>query len=136
VPIPDDDRFEEYLKQFRPLTPDPLTAMVPPRTSRRRIKFGAWAMAAASIVAAGFFVLYPSGKSGQTPDAETIARIKQLPESQPLTIGRANELLTAAPSLKAAVDNVAAQALQSRGSSLPENKQSALVALGKEKAKL
>jgi hypothetical protein len=44
--------------------------------------------------------------------------------------------LTAAPSLKAAVDNVAAQALQSRGSSLPENKQSALVALGKEKAKL
>lgn len=136
MPIPDDDRFEQYLKQFRPLVPGPLPATIQSRRQRRWLTFGAWAIAAALLVMAAFLVMHPRHKPGSSPGAETLAQIERAPESQPLTLGRAHELLTSAPSLKSAVDHVATQALQSRGIPLPENRQSALMVLGKEKTKL
>jgi hypothetical protein len=136
MPIPDDDdQFERYLKQFRPLAPEPLPVVQWHRSTRARA-LGLCALAAAIGVAA-FAVLYPSINSGHLPTGkEGVSAVDPSPQVQRLTIGAANALLADAPSLKVALDGVAAQELKSQGIPLVNGKQSALTALGKEKTKL
>jgi hypothetical protein len=136
VPVPDDERFEQYLKQFRPLAPEPLPAVEWSRGTRRWLVCGALAAAAAVVVAA-VLVLYPRPQSDHSPgESESVARVEQPPKFQPLTIGSANAFLASAPSFKAAVAGVAAQAFQSQGTQLSEGTQSALAVFSKEKTKL
>jgi hypothetical protein len=137
VALSEDERFEQYLKKFQPLAPEPLPDVEMARGTRRSLVLGAWAAAAAMVVVAAVLLLHPLPKSGYPPHgAESTTRVEPLANSQALTIGAANTLLAHAPSAKAAVDGVAAQAFQSHSISLSEGRQSALAVLSKEKTKL
>jgi hypothetical protein len=133
VPIPKDERFEQYLKKFRPLAPAPLPVTERIRKSRAWL-VPAWATVAA--VAAVLLLLHPRPKSVPLPDdTKTVVRVESL-HPQLLTIAAANALLARVPSVKAAVDGVAAQAFQSQCIPSSPGMQSALAVLSKEKIKL
>ena len=119
----DDQQFEEYLKQFRPLAPESLQIGNHGRTTRRRAVFAAWAAATAVLIAA-VIMMWPRSKPTYLGEGtRSLAELEQLTNSQPLTIGSANVLLANAPSVKAAVDLVA---FQPRTTQLPKGTQSAL----------
>lgn len=137
MPIPDDEKLEEYLKKFQPLAAEPLPATERLSTTRRWSVLGAWAAAAAIVVVAAVLILHPRPQPRQSLDGiQRVTRVEPLPKPQPLTLGTANMLLARAPSAKAAVDGVAAQAFQFQSIPLSEGTQSALAVLGKEKTKL
>jgi preprotein translocase subunit SecG len=136
MPIPEDERFEQYLKKFQPLAPEPLPALKAARGTRRWLALGAFAVALAAVLVV-VLLLHPHPKSGLSPDGgESKARVEAFTTEQPLTIGTANALLARATSAKAAVDDIAAQALQVQSIPSSEHMQSALAALSKEKTKL
>jgi hypothetical protein len=131
VPVRDDEQFEKYLKQFRPVAPEALAVKEQGRATRRPL---AWAAVAAAILAAVMvswrFYQHPS------PVREPGAggpNVEWLVNPQPLTIRSANALLAGAPSFKAAVESVAFRP-QSRP--LSEGRHSALAVLSKEENKL
>ncbi len=131
---PDDERFERYLKQFRPLPPESLQTEKHRRATRRPFALAAGAAAAAAILVAAVLTMSPRRKPAHSPDGtEDLAGVQQLTNPQPLTIGSASALLAHAPSFKAAVDLVA---FRSQATQLPKGARSALAVLSKENAKL
>jgi len=122
VPILDDEQFEQYLKEFRPLAPESLQIEKQPSRSRRRFGYLAWAAACAASLLLAFLVWH-------RPKPAPPANLPQLARSQPLTISRANALLVRAPSLKEAFDE---PSFQPEPNSKPEGEQSALAVLGTE----
>jgi hypothetical protein len=134
VPTPDDERFEAYLKQFRPLAPDPLPTEERGRASRRWSALRAWIAATAAILILGAISMHIRPNRVAAPNTATnVASAEQLVPLQPLTMRSANALLATAPSFKAAVDNMA---FRSQTLPVPKGKQSAVAVLGKEKIKL
>ena len=136
MPIPDDERFERYLRQFRPLAADPLPVE---RRNAATLRFWVYALSAAAVLGLLFALLFtmharrwPS-VSPQVRSPATSAGMEQLANSQPLTLERANDLLAHSPSYKAALDNVAFQRQRAK---LPEGSRSALDTLSKEDIKL
>lgn len=126
MPILDDEQFERYLKEFRPLDPESLRFEKRPSRTRRPFAWTVWAAAcAASLLLA--FLLWHRAKPAQPPSAP------QLAGSQSLTIGRANGLLVRAPSLKEAFNQLS---FQQHPAAQPAGKQSALAVLSKENIKL
>ncbi len=122
-----DDRFEAYLRQFRPLAVEPLRVETTKRAPRRSLALAAWAAAAAVILIALVLVLHPrTSRTLSNIGPEDLAGREQLADSQPLTIGSANALLTHAPSVKAALDRVP---FHPPSTQLPKGKQSALAVL-------
>lgn len=120
--ILDDEQFERYLREFRPLAPESLQVEKQKSKLRRPFVVMTWAVAcAASLILA--FVLWHRPRPAQP------ANIPQLAGSQSLTIGRANALLVHAPSLKEVFDGLS---FQPQPASQPEGKQSALTVLGKD----
>src|SRR6266436_3183 len=128
VPTFDDERFEAYLKQFRPCVPEPLPAVEPRHRARRVFILGAWATAAVAILVLG--ALTPHIHTNRIRGAETP---EHLQDSQPLTMRSANALMAKAPSFKTMVDDMA---FRSQTVPLPKGKRSAVAVLGKEKIKL
>ncbi len=128
----DDEKFESFLKQFRPREPEPLQTKKHGRAIRRPFVFAAWATVAASIVAAVLTIQFRP-KPTHPPDTENLTGVEQLSNQQPLTIGSANALLAQAPSVQAAVD---ALAFHSQTTRLSKGKHSALGVLSKENIKL
>lgn len=134
MPSPDDERLESYLRQFRLVAPPPLPAEMPSRPRRN------WLLAAASLAAAAIVLIVAafnlqvrSDRPSATPGASLGASAERVENPKPLTLRRANALLAAAPSFKAAIDEVSSQPLIV----LPAHgKTSALVVLSKEKSKL
>ena len=126
MPNLDDEQFEQYLKGFRPLAAESLCIEKQPSLARRRFAFLGWATACAATFLLAF-LLWHRPKPPQSPSAPQLAR------SQSLTIGRANDLLVHAPSLKEAFDDLS---FQPQAASQPEGKQSALAVLSKEDFKL
>ena len=125
MPILDDQQFESYLKEFRPLAPESLQVEKQPSKARRPFVLMMWAATcAASLLLA--FVLWHRPKPAQPANAP------QLAGSQSLTIGRANALLVHAPSLKEAFDELS---FQPQPASQPQGKQSALAVLSKDSFK-
>ena len=119
MPILDDQQFEQYLKEFRPLAPESLQMAKQPSPVRRRLTYLGWAAAcAASLLLA--FLLWHRPK----PSPPAIA--PQLARSPSLTIGHANALLVHAPSLKEAFDDLS---FHPQPASQPEGKQSAFAVL-------
>jgi hypothetical protein len=145
VPTPDfdneafdnknDDRFEVYLKQFLPLAIEPLRIDTPGRDARRPLTLAAWAAAAAVVILiASVLMLYPgAGRTDSSASPGNSADGDRLPDSQPLTLGSANALLTRSPSVKAALDGVP---FHPPSTQLPKGKQSALAVLSEDKDKL
>jgi hypothetical protein len=128
---PDEERFETYLKQFRPLAPDELLvnemSLVPHRHFGLTIR-AAGVVAIVILAAAGLRIL--NHRRAQE-SYHTVA--VELPASAPLTMRRANGLLATAPSYKAVMNELT---FSLKSSPVPKDKQSALTVLGKEKIKL
>ena len=133
MPIPDDEQFERYLRQFKPLAADPL-----PVAGRRPALAHFWlcfvpTAAAIAVLLVLFFTLRGRSKPVLAPQAKSPAGSEELATSQPLTLQQANELLAHAPSFTAALDDVAFQRQRRK---LPQGSLSALAALSKEDIKL
>jgi hypothetical protein len=129
VPTPDDEQFETYLKQFRPLLPDAL-----PTTTRERALPRSWTFAILGAGVAAVLILgvigirmIPSRVSGN-PQPVSVAS-----PMQPLTMRDANSLLATAPSYKTVLNEMA---FHPRPSTVPNDQQSAVAVLSKEKIKL
>jgi hypothetical protein len=134
VPTLDDERFEAYLKQFRPLVPEPLPMVEPSHRARRMFAPGAWAAAAVAVLVLVALTLHI--RTNRAPVTETIGNVgnpEHLQDSQPLTMRSANALMAKTPSFKAMVDDMA---FRSRPVPLPKGKRSAVAVLRKEKIKL
>jgi hypothetical protein len=131
VPTLDDERFEKYLKQFRPIVPDALPLRQEGKESwRRHSALRKWAIGVAAIVIislVGFYI--GKDRMAHKPSPASV----QVDLTQPLTMRDANALLSSASSYKAAVDNLA---FRSQGAMIPKDKQSAFAVLAKEKIKL
>ena len=125
MPILDDEQFESYLKEFRPLAPAALEIEKQPRKARRPFVPMVWAGACATSLLLAFFWWH-------RPRPTQPANTPQLARSQSLTIGRANSLLVHAPSLKEAFDDLS---FQPRPASQPQGKKSALAVLSKDNFK-
>jgi len=137
MPAQDDERFETYLKQFRPIVPDALPLTAHSQVSRRPAVVRLWIAGVAALVIIGVVAFHIASSDGthhhhvlQHRNAISVHVV--LPE-RPLTIRDVNALLTAAPSYKSVVDSIA---FRNQGSNVPQDKQSALAVLSQEKIKL
>src|SRR5690242_4024904 len=95
IPVPtlDDERFKAYLKQFRPLVPEPLPGVERGHGARRKFILGSWAAAAAVVVVLGAVTFHIRVKNARV--AEPIGNagsLEHLQQSQPLTMRSANAL--------------------------------------------
>lgn len=136
MPSPDDERFEAYLKQFRPLSPEPLPAEELARSSRRAFIFGGGVAVAAVVLTVVLGMIALRSRPRQITGASTSGSeppTAHLVATQPFTLRSANALLAAAPSFKAAVDDLA---FHSQTITLPNGKQSTVAVLSEEKTKL
>ena len=133
MPIRDDEQFENYLKEFRPVMPEPLTVKEEVRTKRRPLVLAAWAAVAVILVIVMLSIRFYQRPSPMQEAGTSSPRVEPLNGPQPLTIASANELLAQAPSFKAAVESVV---FQPGAEPVAEGKHSALALLSKEKIKL
>jgi len=135
VPTLDDEQFERFLKEFRPLpAPESLQLKKHPRAVRRPFVLTAWAAACTAVLVLALPWLPHRFKPTQPPGASGSGAIAPpLTNSQSLTIGRANAILADAPPFKEAVDRLS---FQHQPVPQSEGKQSVLNALGKENFKL
>lgn len=133
MPTLDDERFEAYLKQFRPVVPEPLPTVGSGHRARRR--FVLWAGAVAAVVVlAGAIALHIHTERVRVPETTGhLATPDRLMDGQPLTMRSANALMSKAPSFKALVDEMA---FRSQATPVSKGKCSAVAVLGKEKIKL
>ena len=132
MPTLDDERFERYLKQFQPLMPDGLPATTCERALPRHRIFAMWSAGAAAVIILGVigFHVIPSRVSRQPGNPLPIPVNSP---TQPLSMRDANSLLATAPSYKAVLNEMA---FHPQHSTVPEDKQSAVAVLSKEKIKL
>lgn len=129
---PFDEKFEVYLKQFRPLAPAPLPVENRVHAPRRWFVLAAWAATAAAVVAVAV-IAFHAWPGRIAPPVEGFAIADQFVKPQTLTIRTANALLATAPSFKDAIDGMA---FPPKPAPLPADKHSALAELSKEKIKL
>lgn len=101
----DDDKFEIYLKQFRPRAPEAFPVVTRGGHARRALALSVWAVTivlTAALLTTKWTarLLHSSARTGNwsAPQTENL---------HPLTIRTGNELLERAPSLKAAMDELA-----------------------------
>jgi hypothetical protein len=132
MPSFDDERFERYLKGFRPVAPLSLPIKGSGWRSRRARVMATLAVAAAILVVSAMMLRSRRGLI-EPRRAGALAAVEQLANAQPLTIRSANAVLAQAQSAKAAVDSLA---FQFQKMPIPEGQRSALAELGKETNKL
>ena len=134
MPILDEHQFERYLKEFRPVPSESLQVEKRRSAARRPFALMAWAAACAASLVLASLLLSHRAKPNQPSSASSgLAVAPQLPNTQSLTIGRANALLSHAPSFREAVDQLS---FQPQAAPPSKGKQSALSVLGKENIKL
>jgi hypothetical protein len=134
VQTPDDEQFELYLKRFDPVAPDPIPMLRITVASRRPFGLGTGLAAFAAILIVGIILVWHVRSSSRVVvsvrDAVSAERHAPL---EPLTMRTASAWLTAAPSFKTAIDDLA---FHSQSNPMPQDKQSAVAVLSKEKIKL
>lgn len=134
MPSPDDEKFGLYLKQFRPRGPEPLRVERSRAVWRHPFALAASVTAGALVVVlAGFGLHHHPNPNSAASAARNGAVVEQLSDTQALTLRSANALMATAPSLKAAVDDMA---FRSQTLSLAKGKLSAVAVLSKEKIRL
>lgn len=131
MPDLDNEKFELYLKQFRPLLPEALPVTEVTRQARHRLVLGIWAVGAAAAVIVG--VISFRSFYSRTPNVSNRPAIVEVVPNQPLTVRSADALLATAPSYKSLMDELA---FPRQSSMIPRGQQSALAVLSKEKIKL
>jgi hypothetical protein len=131
VQFDDDDRFEKYLRGFRPLDPVPLRIERSAPSSRSLRSVGV------CIAAAALFLItvgLARTLEWSRPQAHTVGIASEPPEqivgAEPLTAGSSTALLAASTSWKEAVDSIA---FRIPIVTLPKGYHSALTALSKER---
>ena len=129
---PDEERFEIYLKQFRPLMPDALPVNESRPVPRRHV-VPAFAVAAVALVIIGIASLRISHPPMVVDTNRSGSLQSPRPTPPPLTMHDANALLAKAPSYKALMNELA---LRPNTSTPVKQKRSAFAVLGKEKIKL
>lgn len=133
----DDEKFEKFLRQFRPRAPEPLLIEPLEHVGKRRMTFAVWAAAVAAMVVLAvvmFTIKHGFQEAGSPATVQNSAGgVEQITSQPPLTIASANAVLAQAPSVKAAVDQIAFKPESTR---LPKGKYSALAVLSEEKIKL
>ena len=137
MPIPEDERnekFENYLRRFRPVEAAPLSLPQSRPVWRRWFLIPATVGAVAAVLLIVFVPLRrpipPPAIGGIDHQAVDVQRSAQ---SQPLTISSARAFLAQSPSIKTALDGMA---FTKQATPLRPGEQSALNILGKEKTKL
>jgi len=131
VPNLDDEQFEKYLKQFRPLVPDLLPIEIR-HAPRRHLALAIWAVGAMAIGIIGVASLWIVNHR-ITSQSNHSALVK-LPTRTPLlTMRAANDLLVKAPSYKAVMNELA---FPPKSLTISNDQQSALAVLSEEKIKL
>ena len=133
MPIPDEERFEAHLKQFRPLAPEPLPVAGSVRPARGMLVLWAGAAAVVAIVAGIVALRVQTQRVGVAGTTNSPATPDLVADRGPLTMRSADALMVKAPSLKALVDDMA---FRPQIVPLPKGKLSAVGVLGKEKIKL
>ena len=134
--IPDDEQFELYLKRFDPIAPEPIPMLRIDVACRRRFGLATGLAAFAAILVVGIILVWHVRSSRRVVvpitarDAVSAERHAPL---EPLTMRTASAWLTAAPSFKTAIDDLA---FHSQSHPMPQDKQSAVAVLSKEKIKL
>ncbi len=134
MPALDDARFEQYLKQFRPVAIELLPAQTRQRAPRRSFIFVARAAAFACVLVGLGLALHFDAKtkqSGNRPESKTL--VENVSAQRPLTVGRVNTLLAESPSVKSVLDRLA---FHSQSTQQGNGKRSALDVLSEEKNKL
>jgi negative regulator of sigma E activity len=127
VPNLDDEQFESYLKQFRPLAAEPLETAMTRRVTRRSFALAALAAAAMVLLAVLVLTIHHRREQATLPQGtRTSTEVEQLRIPRPLTLGRANAWLAHAPSFRAALNGMA---FESQGTQQSTGTQSALAVL-------
>jgi hypothetical protein len=132
MPISDDEKFEGYLKEFRPVAAGPLQTEQNRVAAWRPVMVAAWISAFAAVVVLALLLSHRYKTTQPTENKADQAGIIQPAKPEALTLGRANSLLAHAESYKSAIDQVSSRS-QNVGQ---EGKTSALAVLGKENNKL
>ena len=136
MPNLDDDRFEIYLKKFRPLPPALLSVPAPAESraqGKHRSTKVLWTLAAAAAIVVALFLLRLPPKQTEVPaKTANLSGPAQLAPSQPLTLRAANQLLVNSASFEAALDSLEAE---SAATAIPKGKESALAVLSEENTK-
>ncbi len=134
MPSLDEDRFEIYLKEFRPLAPAPLPLDAPAKPTHSRSAVLAALLATAAAVTLAIVVLHHHPGSQVPPvSSNSNSSVVDLPAiSQPLTLGTANQLLVNSPSFEAALDSLGSE---SSSVAIPRGRESALAVLSEENLK-
>jgi len=129
-----DTDFEEYLKSFSPVAPLalPQTKNVRYRSIRVAAISGAIA-AGMAIVLTGVVVSHTRTVRGVERQSLGAASAKDQPPLPPLTVRSANGWLATAPSIGAALDDLA---FRSKNAPPPADKKSAIAVLREEKTSL
>ena len=127
MPMSEDERFESYLRNFRPLPPSP-----PPRrrTGGNVRRFLISAVSAAGILIAALLGFHFRARHHRFATSENVPKANSVPMAGPLTTGRANAALFRNSSVKAGLDEMA---FPVRSSQLTSGEVSALELLGEEK---
>lgn len=134
MPIPDVERFEAYLKRFRPIAAGPLPSVRHRRAAQRWFVFAGWAATTVAFLVMTMLVVRPHReRAPSTHTTQTLTAVDQVKNLPPLTLGRANELLAHAQSFRAVIDRLA---FQSQALPLAKGTHSALAILSKENIKL
>jgi hypothetical protein len=128
-----DDLFETHLKQFRPLPAEPLRVETLRPATRHSLAPAVWAAGAAALILIALVVAFQPRTALAPATPRGVESGEQFADSQPLTIGSANALLTHAPSVEAALDRAR---FHSPSTQLAKGKQSALAVLSEYKDKL
>ncbi|HTC96043.1 MAG TPA: hypothetical protein VK699_21555 [Terriglobales bacterium] len=127
----DDEKFENFLRQFQPRAPRHL--QIEEQAARREFALGLMAATAAAVIVLAVFIIVGRRSRTSAPDhVQNISTIKSSPEAQPLTLGKANDLLLHAPSISAAIDSLAGE---SQGMHIQKGMHSALAILAQENFK-
>ncbi len=129
---PDDEQFEFYLKRFEPIAPEPLQVKTAGRGPRPRFALYPQTAIAVAILVLALLIIHPRPSHHIIRD-QRVEATGQRVSVGPLTLRSANALLAAAPSIKAAVDEMAFSA---QIMPLPKGTTSAIAVLSKEKIKL
>lgn len=132
MPQNDHEKFEHFLKQFRPQPPGRLPIGKQQRAAKPLVFWALLATAALVSAVTVFLSVDRREFKRLVSGVRKLSTVKPLPSSQPLTLGRANALLVQAPSVQAVVDSLA---FPSQTSQVPKGTRSALAVLGEENFK-
>ena len=118
----DDERFESYLKQFRPVEPEPLSQESGRRAKPQSFPLFAAVAAVVVVLVSGAALWYRHGRF-TSPEAEPVK----------VTLGQAELALAQDPSFDEALDRLERTSKPQRKSKPENHVQSALLVLGREK---